>query len=565
MLSRLAVTFLRWASTALLLVVLIFSDQVVRLPTGFVGSGIREIAAILHDPETKCILLMCLAMYFAVFLLLRSRKGAGFWRQGNPDLSLICVLAVSAVVYALDYSPSGQALTLIAGTTLGCGIAAWAGCETKEETSESRNTAGAIVFVLVLILLSAALWQVESAHMFFYRDSGRWTGPWDNPNIFGVLMGAGLVLAGTLVQGPKSKARSPSSVRGPQSMAKCSAATIWKWTRLVTCVASAGLTGLGLMKSYSRGAWMGTLIGMAYLFWIKVRSPRSDVQGCRFACFGRSSVWLSIIFASTSLLCFWGFRQTNWHPAQRVVSIANANDFSWRNRVSAWEGTLQMMAERPWFGFGWEKSDQVYDKLHRSSKVVESGAIILNDYCTLGTTLGIPALACFVAYVGLCLRTPSSNVQGPKSGIGSQHFTVNHPPLEARIQSHVPIPESEIQSPTSQSSLQPGCQESTAGQKASERGQAQEASSYPTLEFGLWTSDLPRVCRAAAIVLLVGFWFDGGLFKLPTATVFWILIELGREDVTPDDVNEQAGLNREEAEKTQQEAELLKCETEGRK
>jgi len=38
---------------------------------------------------------------------------------------------------------------------------------------------------------------------------------------------------------------------------------------------------------------------------------------------------------------------------------------------------------------------------------------------------------------------------------------------------------------------------------------------------------LQTACRAGAIVLLVGFWFDGGLFKLPTAATFWILLELG--------------------------------------
>jgi hypothetical protein len=41
---------------------------------------------------------------------------------------------------------------------------------------------------------------------------------------------------------------------------------------------------------------------------------------------------------------------------------------------------------------------------------------------------------------------------------------------------------------------------------------------------------LQAACRAGAIVLLVGFWFDGGLFKLPTAATFWILLELGRKD-----------------------------------
>jgi hypothetical protein len=49
-----------------------------------------------------------------------------------------------------------------------------------------------------------------------------------------------------------------------------------------------------------------------------------------------------------------------------------------------------------------------------------------------------------------------------------------------------------------------------------------------TEDSGLRTLDLLQTaCRAGAIVLLVGFWFDGGLFKLATASVFWILIELG--------------------------------------
>lgn len=34
-------------------------------------------------------------------------------------------------------------------------------------------------------------------------------------------------------------------------------------------------------------------------------------------------------------------------------------------------------------------------------------------------------------------------------------------------------------------------------------------------------------CRAGAIALLAMFWFDGGLFELPTACIFWTLLELG--------------------------------------
>ena len=54
----------------------------------------------------------------------------------------------------------------------------------------------------------------------------------------------------------------------------------------------------------------------------------------------------------------------------------------------------------------------------------------------------------------------------------------------------------------------------------------QDANS--ALDIGNWTLDWPKaICRAGTIILLVGFWFDGGLFELPTASTFWILLELG--------------------------------------
>lgn len=38
---------------------------------------------------------------------------------------------------------------------------------------------------------------------------------------------------------------------------------------------------------------------------------------------------------------------------------------------------------------------------------------------------------------------------------------------------------------------------------------------------------LRAACLASALVFAVAFWFDGGLFTLATAAVFWILLELG--------------------------------------
>jgi hypothetical protein len=71
-------------------------------------------------------------------------------------------------------------------------------------------------------------------------------------------------------------------------------------------------------------------------------------------------------------------------------------------------------------------------------------------------------------------------------------------------------------------------------QQAAGRGQKPEMGSQdPNADF------LPITCRAGAVVLLVGSWFDGGLFKLATASTFWILLELGRADLVPPKVTEE--------------------------
>jgi O-antigen ligase len=173
---------------------------------------------------------------------------------------------------------------------------------------------------------------------------------------------------------------------------------------------------------------------------------------------------LAVICGSVAVLGFWSFGDTEGAVARRAYSVANANDFSWRNRVAAWEGGLRMMAEKPWFGFGWNQPERIYSAFYRAAKVDEGMAIQLNDYLMLGMTLGLPALLCFAVYIILAL-----------SGRQKTGFPAS-----------------------------------------------------PTLDFRLWTLDSATVCRAGAVMLLVGFWFDGGLFKLATGATFWVLLELGR-------------------------------------
>jgi hypothetical protein len=94
----------------------------------------------------------------------------------------------------------------------------------------------------------------------------------------------------------------------------------------------------------------------------------------------------------------------------------------------------------------------------------EGGALALatNDYLMLGTQLGWPGLGCFVAYVGLALKSGKRKAEGGNN------------------------------------------------------------SELLDSEWGI-----KAACRTGAVAMLVAFWFDGGLFTLATASVFWILLELG--------------------------------------
>ncbi|MGH7237908.1 MAG: hypothetical protein ACREGF_05215, partial [Candidatus Saccharimonadales bacterium] len=99
-----------------------------------------------------------------------------------------------------------------------------------------------------------------------------------------------------------------------------------------------------------------------------------------------------------------------------------------------------------------------------------AAAITTNEYLMLGTQLGLPGLICFVAYMVLCFKD------------------------------QLKIKSSKLKIET-----------------------IEEPSSLVTCHLSLRAA-----CRAGALAMLVAFWFDGGLFTLATAAVFWILLELSQ-------------------------------------
>jgi O-antigen ligase len=174
-----------------------------------------------------------------------------------------------------------------------------------------------------------------------------------------------------------------------------------------------------------------------------------------------------VLVAAAAVCFFWHSTADNGPWYLKRMDLSRP---SAQHRVAAWCGAIQMMRDHP-FGVGWNNVVDVYEKNY-SPPENGAAAITTNDYLMLGTQLGLPGLICFVTYVALCLRSPKPKVQSPKSGNGA------------------------------------------------------------ALDFGPWTLGSTKVaCRAGAVVLLMAFWFDGGLFKLATASVFWILLELGTSNL----------------------------------
>ena len=465
MIRRRIIEFFVFGCAVVLLETLLFAPSTWRDSTPFNTPIFAETTFVLRDAGTQWLVFVCLGGYFAGLVWVRTRHRDPFLEAHNPALWLACVLLTSAGVYAFQNSSNIDALMLSGGAVIGqaAGWAVWEdGTRRERGTGEGvpgkgGNLRGLIVAAMIVLLSLASLRKDGAPRSFEYHGDLRWTGPWDNPNNFGLLMGTGVTLAiGTILT------RFRSVVQGAFQR-RCFEPG--KWLLAILFIAAAAIMARGLLHSYSRGAWLATACGMGYLALLASRLLRiafaensaSKATVKRRFCHNAASAGL--IVASIAVITFWQFRHTEWTPARRAVSATSARDFSWRNRVSAWEGAWQTTVEHSLLGAGWGQPERLYEHFYLRPALTDGAAIEMNDHLMLGATLGMPALFCFGMYVWLSLRRKS--------------------------------------------------------------------------EIGDWRLEIPEVnwlqttCRAGAIVLLVGFWFDGGLFKLPTAATFWILLESG--------------------------------------
>jgi O-antigen ligase len=350
-------------------------------------------------------------------------------------------------------------VVLVCGMTVARGLL-WLS-RSQQSRGQVTRVYDDILNALILMLALSVLVQPAWGEVFQYRGQRRWQGLWWNPNHFGLLMATGVVL--TIGQGWQKWQSRPSTARD--------GFPVILYGSLIFYAVSCSLLGIGLMKSYSRGAWLGTALGLLYLIRhaFKARraaAGRESFQWRRWVLRNRAA--LAVSLACMLVLAFWNLRRTEFPVWRRAFSAWNVNDLSWRNRLVAYEGALQMMAARPWLGLGWGRPTDVFDQFFKPSGLVQPLAIQLNDYFVVGMTLGLPALSCLAGYLFL-------------SAI----------PCQRR--------EDEISS------------------VSSDRVQPLGGRERP----------LQALCRSGFIVLLIGFWLDRGLFYLALTTPFWVLLELG--------------------------------------
>ena len=139
-----------------LLYLLLFAGNLQGLPPGVIEPALRELNAVLHDAGTQWMAFVCLGIYFTGFLFFRWRSSYGFWKAANPDLWLASGLGMMAVLYAVHYVPSAQALTLFGGAVIGQGMAFWVAVENQNPKSKIDNWFGVMVVSILVIFLTWA-------------------------------------------------------------------------------------------------------------------------------------------------------------------------------------------------------------------------------------------------------------------------------------------------------------------------------------------------------------------------------------------------------------------------
>ena len=171
---KLLIRALGWIGAALVLGLCLFGAAPVFLSDNFLSLIFQEALAVIRDPQTQWLILLCACFYFVTFTLLQPRsKTTPFWHLNARESCLAALLLLGVFSYIINFPVSAQPtepLVLFVGAALGKGAGVWTSW--RREYSTARRVNVAIVILFILMLAFSSLWHPAPAqHLSVSRSS----------------------------------------------------------------------------------------------------------------------------------------------------------------------------------------------------------------------------------------------------------------------------------------------------------------------------------------------------------------------------------------------------------
>jgi putative inorganic carbon (HCO3(-)) transporter len=288
-----------------------------------------------------------------------AERRAGWLRRGRPLLlalaAYVALLGVS-IAMSVDRDASLGALReLLTLTTLPLALLA---------VRDERRLRW-LVDALILVAAGLAVLGLSQLASGYGSIDRRIKGPFSHVMTFsGVLLLIDLLLIARMFAPPDADgARRRPLDRG------------WLgWT----CLA---LINVAVVTSLTRSAWIGLIGALLALVWVRRRHWLLAVP---------AAIVVFIVLAPVPVVA-------------RVLSTANLSDESTYDRLCMLEAGLKMTAEHPFAGIGPEMAERRYPIYRHPTSSRLNAPHLHNSYLQLAAERGLPALAAYLALVGISL------------------------------------------------------------------------------------------------------------------------------------------------------------------
>ena len=344
-----------------------------------VSSWLYRSTSILNDINT-CICLLLVELVFFVYLLICRYMANGIPPSRLVVVVLLTYLTLTAIAgfHAIDHYSIllRQSLFLCLGPLLFIGSSL---LRMRSAIYSNLSYVFEIVFIIYAFFagLSKISPQVQSIGGMVYHTGGivRLSSIMGQPNFAGSIFACGVVFYVSQLYLHQSRAR--------------------KYYLLLT------LNFLidGLLATYSRGAWIACLSGVAIVLLLERRRLN----------------FRRLIFVTTAIFLFLflyvSSTQTGPGVAGRIITSSPSSDDSVRNRILVWKASAQLIKTHPLFGTGYGtfmhaisayKSPEIGNEQYRDA---------VNSYITLAAEAGVPTLILYLILIFIvsykyCIKRP---------------------------------------------------------------------------------------------------------------------------------------------------------------